>query len=120
MNNTTCDLIKIGVIGYGYWGPNVVRNFHSATGASVACVCDLDSRSLERVGRTYPSIGVTTNPDDILTDPQIDAVAIVTPLAHHFNLAEKALKNGKSIFVEKPFTRTSAEAEQLIELADQK
>jgi predicted dehydrogenase len=112
--------IRIGVIGYGYWGPNVVRNFYHVPEATVTTVCDVNAASLDPVRRAYPSISVTTNPDDILKSPEIDAVAIVTPLAHHFHLAKAALENGKSVFVEKPFTRTSAEALELIELAERK
>src|SRR5690242_13588895 len=110
----------MGVIGYGYWGPNVVRNFYNANNAVVSCVCDLSPKSLQRVRRNYPSMAVTTNPDDILLSPEIDAVAIVTPISHHFPLAKRALENGKHIFVEKPFTASTEQAEQLIELAERK
>ena len=109
--------LKIGVIGYGYWGPNVVRNFYNTPGATVSAVCDFSAAALQRVRKTYPSMEVTNDPDDILTSPRIDAVAIVTPISHHFPLAKKALENGKHVFVEKPFTATSAQAEELIELA---
>ena len=112
--------MKIGVIGYGYWGPNVVRNFHNTPNAVVAAVCDLNVKSLQRVRRTYPSMVLTTNPKDILTSPDIDAVAIVTPITHHYSLAKAALENGKHVFVEKPFTANTREAEELIELAEQK
>jgi len=112
--------LRIGVIGYGYWGPNVVRNFYNATGATVTAVCDMNPAALLRVRRTYPSMIVTNNPDDILNSPEIDAVAVVTPISYHFPLAKKALENGKHVFVEKPFTATSAQAEQLIELAARK
>ena len=114
------DTLHIGVIGYGYWGPNIVRNFHKTPKTVVACVCDLDPKSLDRVRKSYPSIPVTTDPLDILRSPDIDAVAIVTPISHHFPLAQLALENGKHIFVEKPFTKSVAEAEQLIEAADRK
>ena len=112
--------VNIGVIGYGYWGPNIVRNFHNASNAAVVAVCDLNPKSLERVRKGYPSIAVTTNTADILENPEIDAVAIVTPVSHHFPLAKKALENGKHVFVEKPFTRSVSEAEELIELAERK
>jgi predicted dehydrogenase len=112
--------LRVGVIGYGYWGPNVVRNFHNTPNAVVASVCDVNAKSLDRVRRSYPSIAVTTDPLDVLRSPAIDAVAIVTPISHHFSLAQLALENGKHIFVEKPFTRSVSEAEQLIELADRK
>src|SRR5438552_4832740 len=82
--NKNSSTVRIGVIGYGYWGPNVVRNFYNTPNAVVASVCDLNPKSLQRVRRTYPSMEVTTNPADILTNPEIDAVAIVTPISHHF------------------------------------
>ena len=118
--NKNSSVLKIGVIGYGYWGPNVVRNFHNTPNAVVAAVCDLNVKSLQRVRRTYPSMVLTTNPKDILTSPDIDAVAIVTPITHHYSLAKAALENGKHVFVEKPFTANTREAEELIELAEQK
>ena len=114
------EALNIGVIGYGYWGPNVVRNFYNNPDACVASVCDLNVKSLQRVRRMYPSMETTTDPADILSNPQIDAVAIVTPISQHFPLAKRALENGKHIFVEKPFTRQVSEAEQLIELAERK
>jgi predicted dehydrogenase len=97
-----------------------VRNFYNTPNATVACVCDLNPKSLQRVRRNYPTMAVTTDPDDVLTSPDIDAVAIVTPISHHFSLAKKALENGKHVFVEKPFTAKSSEAQILIELADRK
>ncbi len=112
--------LKIGVIGYGYWGPNVVRNFHNTPNAEVVSVCDLSPKSLQRVRRTYPSMQVTSNTADILTSSTIDAVAIVTPITYHFPLAKQALENGKHVFVEKPFTASVEQAEELIELAERK
>ena len=120
MNNRNSSTLKIGVVGYGYWGPNVVRNFYNVPNASVVSVADVSPKSLERVRAVYPSMEVSTNADDILTNPAIDAVAIVTPISHHYPLAKKALENGKHIFVEKPFTASVAEAESLIELAERK
>ena len=105
--------LRIGVIGYGYWGPNVVRNFNNAPGATVTSVCDFKSSALERVRAVYPSMGLTTDPADILRDPMIDAVAIATPITTHFQLAKEALENGKHVFVEKPFTGNSRDAELL-------
>ncbi len=114
------SMLKIGVIGYGYWGPNIVRNFINAGGATVVSVSDINPSSLARVRSMHPSVEVTQNPDDILLSPEIDAVAIVTPPLLHFPMAKKALENGKHVFVEKPFTCSTAEAEQLIEIADRK
>jgi predicted dehydrogenase len=119
-NNDNSATLKMGVIGYGYWGPNVVRNFYNTPNTTVVSVCDLSPKSLQRVRRMYPSMAVTTNPMDIVRSPEIDAVAIVTPITHHFPLAKEALLNGKHVFVEKPFTATVAEAEELIEIAERK
>ncbi|MEA3470767.1 MAG: Gfo/Idh/MocA family oxidoreductase [Thermodesulfobacteriota bacterium] len=113
-------MIKTAVIGYGYWGPNIVRNFNLAEGADVVSVCDSDSKRLETVNKVYPSIRTTTDCNELLTSPDIDAVAIVTPVFTHYELAKKALQNGKHIFIEKPFTSTVAEAEELIALAARK
>jgi predicted dehydrogenase len=119
-SNKRGQSVTVGVIGYGYWGPNIVRNFHNASNSTVLSVCDLNPLVLDKVRKSYPSIEVTTNPADILNNPGIDAVAIVTPVSHHYSLAKKALENGKHVFVEKPFTRTAAEAEELVELAQRK
>ena len=113
-------MVKIGVIGYGYWGPNIVRNFHAATGAQVTMVCDQRAESLTRVKRTFPAVNLTTNAMDVLRSPDVDAVAVVTPVWTHFDLAKAALENGKHVFVEKPFTSTTQQAEQLIELGAKK
>src|SRR2546428_11867382 len=110
-------MIRIGVIGYGYWGPNIVRNLRSLEGCQVAAVCDQSPVALRRVRQAYPDLPVTTNPSELLTSSQIDAVAVVTPVGTHFGLAKAALENGKHVFVEKPFTSTTQEAEELIELA---
>ena len=113
-------MIKIGVIGYGYWGPNIVRNFHAVTDAQVAVVCDQRAESLMRAKRTFPAVKVTTDVADVLNSPDVDAVAVVTPVWTHFELAKAALENGKHVFVEKPFTSTTQQAEQLIDLGAKK
>ncbi|MGD0917410.1 MAG: Gfo/Idh/MocA family oxidoreductase [Thermodesulfobacteriota bacterium] len=113
-------MIRMGVIGYGYWGPNIVRNFNSTEGLSIASICDLNPDRLKRAKRSYPGIELTTDANEILSSSKIDAVAVVAPLAMHFDLAKRALENGKYVFVEKPFTQTAAQAEELIELADRK
>ena len=113
-------MLNIGVVGYGYWGPNIVRNFSSIPGAKVVSVCDLESRALTQVAKNYPDMKVTHDSNDILTAPDIDAVAVITPVSTHFEIAKKALLNGKHIFVEKPFTASIDQAEELIELAEQK
>src|ERR1700716_2657838 len=116
----TRDVIRVGVIGYGYWGPNIVRNFQGHEKADVVAVCDKNPKSLARVRRAHPEVPVTSDQMEVLTSPQIDVVAVVTPVWTHFELAKLALENGKHVFVEKPFTSTTAQAEQLIELAERK
>jgi predicted dehydrogenase len=113
-------VLRVGVIGYGYWGPNIVRNFHGLEDCTVASVCDKSAAALRRASRLYPGIDLTTDLAAVLKSPDIDAVAIVTPVWTHFELAKSALLNGKHVFVEKPFTCTSAQAEELIELAERK
>jgi len=113
-------MLNIGVIGYGYWGPNLVRNIGGIDSASLVSVCDLNPDSLNKVSRLYPNIEVTTDCNEIISSPKTDAVAIATPVFTHYELAKKALENGKHVFVEKPFTSSVAQAEELIELADKK
>ncbi|MDO8446225.1 MAG: Gfo/Idh/MocA family oxidoreductase [Deltaproteobacteria bacterium] len=113
-------MLKIGVIGYGYWGPNVVRNFCACNGAVVSAICDADGIALKRAIKEYPHISVLSDCDKLLDSNEIDAVAIVTPVSTHFELARKALNNGKHLFVEKPFTSSFREAEELIYLAEKK
>ena len=111
---------SVGVIGYGYWGPNIVRNFCSLEKACVVSVCDKNPLSLRKVKSLYPSIAVTENDAEILNSKEIDIVAIITPVSTHFELAKQALLNGKHVFVEKPFTATVAQAEELVEIAAKK
>jgi predicted dehydrogenase len=113
-------MIRIGVIGYGYWGPQIVRNFHTASGCQVAVVCDQNPEALRRVQRLYPNIRLTSDAAEVLSATDVDAVAVVTPVWTHFELAKTALQNGKHVFVEKPFTSTAAQAQELIELAESK
>jgi predicted dehydrogenase len=113
-------VIRVGVIGYGYWGPNIVRNFHGQDRSRVVAVCDKSSKSLDRVRHAYQTMKTTTDCKELLTSPDIDVIAVVTPVWTHFELAKTALENGKHVFVEKPFTCTTAQAEELIELADRK
>jgi predicted dehydrogenase len=113
-------MIRIGIIGYGYWGPRIVRNFYSAEGCEVSVICDKSTASLCRIKRDFPGVHVTSDASEVLSSAHIDAVAIVTPVWTHFELTKAALQNGKHVFVEKPFTSTSVQAEQLIELAESK
>jgi predicted dehydrogenase len=113
-------MINIGVIGYGYWGPNIVRNFTSASPGCVKKIADLNSKSLDKAKKSYPSIEVTTDCNTLLTSPDIDAIAVITPVGTHYPLVKSALENGKHVFVEKPFTDNAAHAEELIGLAERK
>ncbi|MDR2017698.1 MAG: Gfo/Idh/MocA family oxidoreductase [Syntrophobacterales bacterium] len=113
-------MIKIGVIGYGYWGPNIVRNFNGIDGTRVVSVCDKNPDALTKVNKTYPTIKTISDPDEMLTSPEIDAVAVITPVFMHFDFAKKALQNGKHVFVEKPFTSTAAQARELIDIAEKR
>ena len=113
-------MINIGVIGYGYWGPNVVRNFNGITDAEVVSICDYQQNALKRAKNIYPNTNIISDCREILFSPRIDAVAIVTPVSTHYDIARQALENGKHIFIEKPFTSSVDQAEKLIELADKK
>jgi len=113
-------MIRMGVIGYGYWGPNIVRNFNGREGSKVVAVSDLNEALLKKAQKAYPHLRVTTRSDELIEAPDVDVIAIATPVFTHFELAKKALKMGKHILVEKPFTSTTVQAEELIELAEKK
>ncbi|MBS0244361.1 MAG: Gfo/Idh/MocA family oxidoreductase, partial [Proteobacteria bacterium] len=113
-------MINIGVIGYGYWGPNLVRNFAEASGANIAAVADLDPKKLETVKRRFPAVKVTTDFQDLLKDPDIHAIAIATPVSTHFELGMAALKAGKHLWLEKPMAETSLQAQKLVAEADKR
>lgn len=111
--------VSIGVVGLGYWGPNIVRNLVELAGADVACVCDSRPEALARIKLRYPGVRRATRYEDLLEDPAIDAIAIATPVSTHFELAELALVAAKHVFVEKPLAASSAEALELAGLAQQ-
>ncbi len=113
-------MVNVGVIGYGYWGPNIVRNFNLVRDCKVTCICDSDPKVEAHLSKIFPEIKITRDFNTILVDPEIDVVAIVTPVSTHYELAKKALENGKNVFVEKPFTQTPPQALELINLAEQK
>ena len=113
-----CAPVRIGVVGLGYWGPNLVRNLQELGEAEVAWACDARPAALEKIGRRYPAIGLTSSFEDILRDPSTDAVAIATPVSTHFTLAMAALEAGKHVFVEKPLAASADEALKLIEAAE--
>jgi len=109
--------IGIGVIGYGYWGPNLVRNFAECPGAAVRAVCDTREARLALASRRYPGIAVTTSAAELFSRSDVDAVVIAAPVDRHFELAMSALRAGKHVLVEKPMASTSAQARQLIDEA---
>jgi predicted dehydrogenase len=113
-------MMNIGVIGYGYWGPNLVRNFSEIPGVEVTTVSDFKPELLAKVQGRYPKINLTTDCRDIFTDPKIDAVAIATPVSTHFDLALAALQAGKHVLVEKPMTVSSEQAMRLIDEAEKR
>jgi predicted dehydrogenase len=113
-------MIKFGVIGYGYWGPNIVRNLSNVEGCEVLTIADTAASARKRAHRAHPSIKITAESSEVTGSAEIDAVAIVTPVWTHYELAKAALENGKHVFVEKPFTNSSEKAEELIELAEKK
>src|SRR5689334_20127183 len=108
-------MIGIGIIGYGYWGPNLVRNFGQAADARVVAVCDQRPDRRAMVEAAYPGVKTTANASDLFNDPRINAIAVATPVSTHYPLALQALRAGKHVFVEKPFTATSEQAERLID-----
>jgi predicted dehydrogenase len=112
--------MNVGVIGYGYWGPNIVRNLTALEGFHVTAIADLDAKARQRAQKAHPHIPVVADVHEVLTSTRIDVIAVITPVWTHFELAKAALLNGKHVFVEKPFTSNSAQAEELIELARKK
>ncbi len=113
-------MIRFGVIGYGYWGPNIVRNLRGLDSVKVVAVCDKSPDAQRRAKSAFPEVTVTSDVEELLLSTEIDAIAVITPVWTHFELAKRALLNGKHVFVEKPFTSTSAQAQELIELAERK
>ena len=110
-------MIRVGVIGYGYWGPNLVRNFMLAPGSAVTRVCDLREERLSSLQKVYPGLKTCNRPTDMINDPEIDAVVIATPVSSHFELALAALQAGKHVLVEKPLASNSDQARRLVDEA---
>lgn len=113
-------MIGIGVIGYGYWGPNLVRNFADAPSATLAAISDTRAERLSAAHRRYPSARLSEHYSELLADPAVDAVAIATPVSSHFQLAMEALESNKHVLVEKPLASTSEQALRLIEEAEKR
>jgi predicted dehydrogenase len=113
-------MVRVGVIGYGYWGPNLVRNLYEAPGCQLAAVSDLREERLEAIRARYPTVRTATDHGSLLADDSIDAIAIATPVSSHFPLAMAALESGKHVLVEKPMTTTSDESRRLIDEASRR
>jgi len=110
--------INVGVIGCGYWGPNLLRNFAENEMADLRWICDLDVQRVSAMGRRYPAAKLSGNYKELLADPALDAVVIATPVGTHYSFALQALEAGKHVLVEKPLTARVVEAEHLVERAD--
>jgi len=113
-------MINVGIIGYGYWGPNLARNFAEMPGAALAAIADTDQAKLDVVRRRYPAVKTTANFHDLLADSSIDAIAIATPVSTHFEFGMAALKAGKHLWMEKPMTETSLQGQMLVEEASRR
>lgn len=113
-------MLRFGVIGYGYWGPNIVRNIQSLSSAEVVAICDKREASISKARKACPGARIYTDSSEIIGATDIDVIAIITPVWTHYDMAKQALEQGKHVFIEKPFTTTSNQAEELIELAEKK
>jgi len=109
-------MVRTGIVGLGYWGPNLVRNIYPSRRSGGMVICDRDETRLRRTLDRYPGIGGTTSFDDLIADPSIDAILVATEVMAHYPLAKAALEAGKHVFVEKPFASSVAEAEELVDL----
>jgi len=113
-------MINVAVIGCGYWGPNLVRNFLSTDGCCMKVICDLDTSRLEHLRRLYPTLQTSTSFAEVLACPEVDAVVIATPVRYHYEMARRALEVGKHVLVEKPMAASVDQCRRLVELASQK
>jgi predicted dehydrogenase len=113
-------MLRFGVIGYGYWGPNIVRNLRALEGCQVVGICDQTPAARKRIQAANPGIPVHSDANELIKSPDVDVIAVITPVWTHYELTKSALENGKHVFVEKPFTSNAAQAEELINLAEQK
>src|SRR5579872_6451970 len=112
--------INVAVIGLGYWGPNLVRNFAAVAGTTVSRVCDLDQERLKKAKRLFPFVSTTTNLEDVLSDSNVDLIAVATPVSTHYELGMRALRAGKHVFIEKPLAGSSKLAGELVDFAKSK
>lgn len=113
-------MINIGIVGCGYWGPNIIRNFNSLKDCTVKTICDLSDERLAHMAKLYPAVVTTSDYDQLVNDPEIDAIAIATPVYTHFDLAKKSLEAGKHTLIEKPMASSTADCMQLSELSKKK
>jgi predicted dehydrogenase len=113
-------MLGIGIVGLGYWGPNLVRNFSAAAGAEVRCVADRDAARLQKIHSLYPAVDLLSEATEVFQRSDIDAVVLATPINTHFPLAKMALEAGKHVLVEKPLATSRAEVLELMEIADRK
>lgn len=113
-------MLKFGVIGFGYWGPNIVRNLRALEGCQVVGICDQAPGARKRIQAAHPGIPVHSDARELTESAEVDAIAVITPVWTHYELTKAALENGKHVFVEKPFTSNVAQAEELINLAERK
>lgn len=112
------ERVSVGVVGCGYWGPNLIRNFNSLSSCSMRTICDTQSRRLDHLRGLYPGIRTCRDFEDLLADPDIDAIAIATPVQFHHDLGMRALQAGKHVFIEKPMAASSAECRDLVMQAE--
>ena len=113
-------MLRVGVIGVGYWGPNLIRNFVANPGTEMKMCCDLRRERLNYINSLYPTIEITENCKEIIESSEIDLIVICTPVFTHYEIAKKALEAGKHVLIEKPMTSTGAEGEELLNIAEQK
>lgn len=111
-------MIQIGIIGCGYWGPNLIRNFSELDDATVVACCDLSEERLKKIQKRHPAVLCTQHVEDVLRNPAIDAVVIATPVSTHYPIAREALERGKHVMIEKPLADSSEHALDLVERAE--
>jgi predicted dehydrogenase len=113
------DKVRVGVVGLGYWGPNLARNFDRLPGAELAYCCDLDEANLEKAGSLYPNAAMTDDYTQLLADDALDAIVVATSVPTHYKLGKQAIEAGKHTFVEKPIALKAADAQDLLDTADE-
>ena len=110
--------IRVGAVGCGYWGPNLIRNLRQLPDCDLKVICDSSEQRLSHMRRLHPGVATTHRFEQLLEDAELDAVIIATPVRFHYEMAKACLEAGKHVFIEKPMARTVAEAEELVALAD--